>query len=246
MNKFKIGDWEFSQEILDSIWLRLKSIKEGGAKIFPHQDNIFKAFELCPFDSVKVVIIGQDPYHNEVNGVPMANGLAFAQGVAADLIQRGDPSKGEIVIKYHTNSYTPPSLKNILSELELDVYNEPFNVERLEMSNTDAWGERQAKQGVLLLNTALTVEEGKPASHIDMWSSFTEEVMNILTKKEFVVWILWGDYAKKFKKFIPESHAIIEGVHPSPLSAYRGFFGSRPFSKVNKILEENDKTPIQW
>ncbi len=223
----KINDWEFNQEILDWTFSKLRSRREEGNIIFPNQLDIFKAFELCSYKDVKVVILGQDSYHNEINGGPMANGLAFSQ-------------------RDGSNYDTPPSLKNILSELEIDIYNYPFNEERLELKNTEAWGERQAKQGVLLLNTALTVEKGAPASHLEIWQDFTQQVLLQLQNKESLVWVLWGEHAKKFKKFIPEHHKVIEGVHPSPLSSYRGFFGSRPFSKVNEYLEEAGLSKIIW
>jgi len=177
---------------------------------FPPKDQIFRTFELTSFDQVKVVIIGQDPYHGEGE----ANGLAFS-------VNHG--------IK------TPPSLRNIFKELKDDL--------GIDRSNTDLsdW----ARQGVLLLNTTLTVAKDQPLSHADFeWEKFTDRVIQRLAaQSNSLVFILWGKHAQRKKALIPQKrHLIIESAHPSPLGAYRGFFGSKPFSRVNDFLSEE----IQW
>jgi len=219
--------WPIAEKELPAIWTFLKETRSTGKTIFPYQDNIFRAFSSCPFDDVKVVIIGQDPYFNERKGVPVASGFAFASNV---------------------EGFTPPSLRNIIMELEGDIYPNHFDGERFELSSVDIWGSRQARQGVLLLNTALTVNHGEPASHTTIWTPFIESVITELSStKEHIVWILWGDHAKKYKKFIDtEKHTIIEGIHPSPLSAHRGFFGQKYFSRTNEALISHNQTPITW
>lgn len=183
--------------------------------IFPPSDDIFNAFALTPLKEVKVVIIGQDPYHN----VGQAHGLCFS--VRPDV---------EI----------PPSLVNIYKELHDDlgcyVPNNGYLVK---------W----AKQGVLLLNTVLTVRAHQANSHRGMgWEQFTDAAIRILNEEDRpIVFILWGSPAQTKKKMLSNPrHLILEAPHPSPLSAYRGFFGSRPFSKTNAFLEENGLTPIDW
>jgi len=186
------------------------------AIIYPPPKNIFRAFELTPFDEVKVVILGQDPYH----GPGQANGLCFAvnEGVAL-----------------------PPSLQNIFKEIESDLG------EKLKNRNGDL--ERWAKQGVLLLNTTLTVKARTAGSHQGKgWEEFTDAVIRKLSdEKENLVFILWGNYAKAKGAHIDRSkHLVIESAHPSPFSASNGFFGSKPFSKTNEYLEAHDKTRIDW
>ena len=183
--------------------------------IFPPSDDIFNAFALTPLKEVKVVIIGQDPYHN----VGQAHGLCFS--VRPDV---------EI----------PPSLVNIYKELHDDlgcyVPNNGYLVK---------W----AKQGVLLLNTVLTVRAHQANSHRGMgWEQFTDAAIMILNEEDRpIVFILWGSPAQTKKKMLNNPrHLILEAPHPSPLSAYRGFFGSRPFSKTNTFLEENGLKPIDW
>lgn len=183
--------------------------------IFPPSDDIFNAFALTPLKEVKVVIIGQDPYHN----VGQAHGLCFS--VRPDV---------EI----------PPSLVNIYKELHDDlgcyVPNNGYLVK---------W----AEQGVLLLNTVLTVRAHQANSHRGMgWEQFTDAAIRILNEEDRpIVFILWGSPAQTKKKMLNNPrHLILEAPHPSPLSAYRGFFGSRPFSKTNTFLEENGLTPIDW
>jgi len=183
--------------------------------VYPPKDEVFTAFHLTPFENVKVVILGQDPYH----GPNQAKGLAFS-------VNEGVPA--------------PPSLRNIYKELVSDV-----GCEMPTSPDLVPW----AKQGVLLLNTTLTVRAGKPMSHAKKgWETFTDHVLATLNeKKEPVVFILWGKHAQSKKKLIDASkHFILESVHPSPLSASRGFFGSRPFSKANEFLKKNGLEPIEW
>jgi len=184
-------------------------------QIFPHPKNIFKAFELTPANDVKVVILGQDPYH----GANQAHGLAFS--VQEDI-------------------KIPPSLNNIYKELYDDL-----NIPIKRSGNLESW----AKQGVLLLNSVLTVESGKANSHKNIgWEKFTESVISLISKKkEILVFLLWGSYAHKKEDFIESNnHLILKSVHPSPLSAYNGFFGSRHFSKANNFLKKNNIKEIVW
>ena len=182
--------------------------------VFPPYENIFDALRFTDYDDVKVVILGQDPYH----GLGEAHGLSFS-------VKNG-------VRK-------PPSLQNIFKELYNDL-----NIKREESDLTD-W----AKQGVLLLNSIMTVVQDKPLSHKDKgWEYFTDAIIKSLNEREKpVIFLLWGSYARSKKEFITNNqHYIIESVHPSPLSANRGFFGSKPFSKINKILIDNNIEKIEW
>ena len=182
--------------------------------IFPALPQVFEALNLCELNKVKVVIIGQDPYHQ----AGQANGLAFSV-----------PSGFKL----------PPSLKNIFKELNSDLNINPQN------GDLSAW----AKQGVLLLNTVLTVEQASPNSHQNKgWELFTDQIICLLNEQEQpLVFILWGKPAQSKIKFIDTSkHFCIESPHPSPLAAYRGFFGSKPFSKTNNYLKSLGKTPIVW
>ena len=193
----------------------LKNEERLGKVIYPPNDLIFNAFKLTPFDRVKVVILGQDPYHAK----NQAHGLSFS-------VQLGNKH--------------PASLKNIFKELATDLEAEPPIMEDLEN-----W----AAQGVLLLNNCLTVEEGLPRSHKAIgWEKFTSSVIDKLNKKKKnLVFILWGKDARlKGQNINKADHLIIEGPHPSPLSAYRGFLGSRPFSQTNSYLIKNKLTPIKW
>ena len=184
-------------------------------QIFPKDQNIFRAFNLCPFDKVKVVIIGQDPYHGE----KQANGLAFS-------VSRG------------VNN--PPSLRNIFKELQEDL-----GIDIPKSGELENW----AKQGVLLLNATLTVEAHKAGSHQGKgWEEFTDTVVKKLSdEKENLVFILWGKYAQEKGKSIDrKKHLVIESTHPSPFSAYRGFWGSKPFSKTNDYLKKKGLEEINW
>lgn len=188
---------------------------QKGKVIYPPRDEVFTAFNLTPFEEVKVVILGQDPYH----GAGQAHGLAFSVKEGVKL---------------------PPSLRNIFKELEDDV-----QVPISPNGNLSSW----ATQGVLLLNTVLTVEEGKAGSHHKQgWEVFTDTVITKLSEYHTgLVFVLWGAPAQTKKKLIDETkHFIVESVHPSPLSSYRGFFGSKPFSKVNEYLRRAGKAEIDW
>lgn len=183
--------------------------------VFPKQDDVFNAFKLCPYDTVKVVILGQDPYHNE----HQAHGLSFS-------VQKGEP--------------LPPSLRNIFKELSNDL-----NVPISTNGDLTHW----AKQGVLLLNTVLTVEKNNPNSHANKgWEVFTDGIISMLNQKDTpVIFVLWGNYAQNKQTLITNPlHTIIKSAHPSPLSAHRGFLGSKPFSKINTLLVRQKQTPIDW
>ncbi|HHX79255.1 MAG TPA: uracil-DNA glycosylase, partial [Acholeplasmataceae bacterium] len=183
--------------------------------IFPNYNNIFNAYKTTDFNKVKVVIIGQDPYHN----FGEANGLAFSVS---------------------KNIKIPPSLRNIYKELSNDL-----NLVSPNHGDLSNW----AQEGVLLINTILTVEKNKPLSHQNKgWEIFTKAVINVLNKNRInIVYILWGNYAKTYKKYIDiKNNYIIESLHPSPLSAYRGFFGHQPFSKTNNYLISKNIKPINW
>jgi len=205
-------DWEeFTYKVsVKDILNTVKYCKDIGKTIYPQEDKIFRSFELTPVDSVRVVILGQDPYHGDGE----ANGLCFSV----------DPG-----VK------TPPSLRNILKELESDT-----GLKRNTTDLTD-W----AMQGVLLLNSILTVEKDIPASHKDIgWSDFTDSVISeISNNKDGIIFVLWGNFAKSKEHLIDsDKHHIIKSNHPSPLSARKGFFGSKPFSQINSILENK----IDW
>jgi len=183
-------------------------------QIFPPYEHIFDALRFTDYDEVKVVILGQDPYHGDCE----AHGLSFS---------------------VHNNIKTPPSLINILKELKNDL-----NITRTESDLTN-W----AQQGVLLLNSIMTVEKDKPLSHKNKgWEIFTDTIIQKLNERdEPVIFVLWGSYARSKKEYITnKQHIILESVHPSPLSASRGFFGSSPFSKINNNLISRGKTPIKW
>ncbi|EQC48891.1 uracil-DNA glycosylase [Bacteriovorax sp. BSW11_IV] len=187
----------------------------SGQIIFPQSHDIFSALNLTPLEKVKVVILGQDPYH----GDGQAHGLAFS--VNRDI-------------------KIPPSLVNIYKELNSDL-----NLEIPRHGCLESW----AKEGVLLLNNVLTVQKGMAGSHHKKgWEKFTDKIIEIINeKKENVVFILWGSPAqKKASKVNTEKHFVITSVHPSPLSSYRGFFGSKPFSKANDFLVQKSLKPINW
>lgn len=211
----KVLQDEFGQDYFTTLREFVKSEYQHSI-VYPAPKNIFRAFELTPFDKVEVVILGQDPYH----GPRQANGLCFA-------VNDGVP--------------LPPSLQNIFKEIENDFGR------KLAHKSGDL--ERWAKQGVLLLNATLTVEAHKAGSHQGKgWEQFTDAVIRTLSdKKEHLVFILWGNYAKSKGNLVDWSkHEIIESAHPSPLSAHHGFFGSKPFSKTNEYLIEHGKQPIDW
>jgi uracil-DNA glycosylase len=195
---------------------RVKLIREGKT-VYPPQDKVLYALEVTPFDDVQAVILGQDPYHGE----GQAMGLAFS-------VPEEVPA--------------PPSLRNIFKEVTQDVYN---GEERDFSTDLTRW----AKQGVLLLNALLTVEAGQAASHKDLgWQKLSDEIIAQLSaQRDHLVFMLWGKKAQAKKSLIdPERHLILEAPHPSPLSAHRGFFGCRHFSKANAYLREHGAHPITW
>jgi uracil-DNA glycosylase len=186
--------------------------KEGS---FPPKSQLFRSLELTPLDKVKVVILGQDPYH----GIGQANGLAFS-------VNRG--------VKI------PPSLRNIYKELEADI-----GIKAPNHGDLTEW----AKQGVLLLNSILTVEKGKPGSHKKLgWEQYTDSIIKqISDEREHIVFILWGKYAQSKEPLINNTkHLIIKSPHPSPFSARKGFFGSKPFSRTDQYLKGNNQKEINW
>lgn len=206
---------EFTKEYMQTLRSFLKNEKAQRKRIYPKGVEYFRAMDLTPFEQVKIVILGQDPYH----GPGQAHGLSFSV-------------RPEITI--------PPSLVNMYKELESDLGIPPANHGFLEY-----W----ARQGVLLLNSVLTVEHNRAASHQGVgWEAFTDQIIVALNEqREHIVFILWGSYAQKKGRFIDTSkHLVLKSVHPSPLSAYRGFFGSRPFSKSNNYLSNHGLHPVDW
>lgn len=205
---------EFNKEYFIKLTDFVRNEYLSGKKIYPDAKNIFNAFNLCPFESVKVVIIGQDPYH-EPN---QAHGLCFS------------------VLPPTPN---PPSLQNIYKEIESDIG-------RPSVTNGDLtyW----ANQGVLLLNSTLTVQAHLAASHSNRgWEQFTDAVIRALNTRENIVYMLWGSFAQKKAAIVNTTkNLILKSAHPSPLSAYRGFFGNHHFSLANQYLIDNGKTPIDW
>lgn len=205
---------EFNKEYFQALRDFVRSEYQS-TTIYPAPKNIFRAFEMCPFDDVKVVILGQDPYH----GPNQANGLSFS-------VNDGVPP--------------PPSLINIYKEIENDL-----GIKKTPNGNLDHW----AKQGVLLLNATLTVRASQAGSHQNKgWEEFTDAAIKaVAEKKEHVVFLLWGNYAQKKGSFIDtEKHLVLKSVHPSPLSAHRGFFGSKHFSQTNDYLWMYGNEPIEW
>ena len=205
-------DYETKKPYFRKIKDKLLSDNACGKIILPEPKNFFKAFDLCEMQKVKVVIIGQDPYHTP--GVP--NGLAFS---------------------VNRNSKLPPSLVNIFKELEADL-----GIKN-SIGDLTAW----SKQGVLLLNTSLSVCAGLPASHSKIgWELFTNTVINVIQKKKNIVFLLWGKHAQKKGDLIENNNFILEAAHPSPLSANNGFFGCGHFSKTNNFLTSLGSDPIDW
>jgi uracil-DNA glycosylase len=206
---------EFAKTYFQNIVTFLKTEKMANRTIYPPGSLIFNAFNTTPFDNVKVVILGQDPYH----GPGQAHGLCFS-------VAQGVPP--------------PPSLVNIFKELQTDV-----GVAIPDHGNLTKW----AEQGVLLLNASLTVRAAEPMSHSQIgWAEFTDNVIKkISEEKEHVVFILWGKFAGAKQVLIDETkHLVLKAAHPSPLSAYSGFFGCRHFSKANEYLMKNGRDPINW
>ena len=210
----KILEKEYQKDYFKEI-IKYITTEYKNKTVYPKENEVFNAFRYTDYNNVKVVILGQDPYH----GPNQAEGLSFS---VSNEVKK------------------PPSLINIFKELESDL-KIPFP----EANSLKPW----AKQGVLLLNAVLTVEEHKPTSHKDKgWEIFTDDVIRIINKKETpVVFILWGSYARSKKSLITNpKHLIIESAHPSPFSARNGFFGSRPFSRTNEFLKKNGISEIDW
>jgi len=206
---------EFEQPYMGELKRFLVEERAKGKSIFPRGGEWFRALDLTPLDQVRVVILGQDPYH----GLGQAHGLCFS-------VQPG--------------VQIPPSLVNIYKEIESDLGIRPARHGFLEH-----W----AKQGVLLLNSVLTVEMGRAASHREKgWERFTDQIIQAINAKdEPVVFMLWGSYAQRKAAFVdPSKHLVLKAPHPSPLSAHSGFFGCRHFSKANAFLESRGLPPIDW
>lgn len=210
---FKVIGKEFGQSYMTELSSILQKERRE-RRIYPHSDDTFRAFKITPYNSIKVVILGQDPYHDG-----SASGLAF------------DNSRSTKI---------SPSLRNIFKEIENDCYNGLKLDQDPDLS-------RWSKQGVFLYNCALTVEEGNPGSHRQLWVEFTIKVLNELSKNPDIIWLLWGSHARLYYEngFI-KSNNILTAVHPSPLSASKGFFGCKHFSKVNDILKLQNKESIEW
>ena len=210
----KVLEEEYKKDYFKKLVLFINKIYKE-KEIFPPKNRILRALELTDYDNVKVVILGQDPYH----GIGEANGLSFSVSLGIKL---------------------PPSLKNIYKELNNDL-----NIPIVSVGTLECW----AKEGVLLLNSVLTVEKDKPASHKNIgWEIFTDAIIKKINEKQTpVVFILWGNFARSKKVFITNPiHYIIESPHPSPFSANSGFFGSKPFSKTNEFLKNNNIKEIDW
>jgi uracil-DNA glycosylase len=213
-------DWNpvLRAELDKPYWRELQEFvrdERAHGEVFPPHQDVFAALHLTPYAEVKVLILGQDPYH----GPGQAHGLCFSVRPGVEV---------------------PPSLRNVYTELEADLGIVPPAHGCLE-----AW----ARQGVLLLNATLTVRANRAGSHQGKgWERFTDEVIRAVNaKRDRVVFILWGSYARRKKELIDLGrHAVIESPHPSPLSAHRGFFGSRPFSRTNRALEEAGREPVDW
>ncbi len=206
---------EFNQQYFKDLKAFILSEKAKGKLVLPAGNEIFAAFNSTPFEKVKVVLLGQDPYH----GKGQAHGLCFSVNKGTKL---------------------PPSLQNIYKEMEADIALSPPKHGYLQ---------RWASQGILMLNSILTVNENEPGSHRDKgWELFTDKVISTISdKKEHVVFILWGKFAQsKIHLIDQKKHKILSSAHPSPFSAHNGFFGSRPFSATNQYFVEKGLPPIDW
>ena len=217
-----IGD-EFNKPYMQAVRAFLQQEKAAGKIIYPPSPLIFNAFNHTLFEKVRVVIIGQDPYHGNYNGLAQAHGLSFSvpQGVAL-----------------------PPSLMNIFKEISADL-NISMSTKINQSGDLTPW----AEQGVLLLNATLTVEQAKAGSHQNRgWEQFTDAAITALNaRREGLVFVLWGSYAQKKGDVIDaKKHLVLKSVHPSPLSAHRGFFGNRQFSTINQYLIKQSQTAINW
>ncbi|ABV88629.1 uracil-DNA glycosylase [Shewanella pealeana] len=204
------------QDYFQSLQLFVEAERAAGKVIYPPESEVLAAFDSTPLDKVRVVLIGQDPYH----GPGQAHGLCFS-------------------VKHGVK--TPPSLVNMYKELATDI--DGFSIP--EHGNLSHW----AEQGILMLNTVLTVEQGKAHSHAKSgWETFTANALELLNQQaQPIIFVLWGAHAiKKGKVINAPQHQVISGPHPSPLSAYRGFFGCQHFSKINAILQARGEVPIDW
>ncbi len=215
---------EFEKEYWKSLTNFIREEIKSGKEIFPHTQNVFTAYSLCSLENVKVVILGQDPYHSisivEEKAIPTAHGLCFS------------------VVK---GAKQPPSLKNIFKELKMEYP----NFEIPDHGNLEKW----AQQGVLMINTTLTVRAHEAMSHAGKgWEEFTDATIKALSEeKEHIIFLLWGRHARTKKVLINnDKHTILEAAHPSPFSATNGFFGCNHFKQVNDILKKLGKPPIDW
>jgi uracil-DNA glycosylase len=232
----------YFQELVKFVQNKYLKAVDRESVIYPKTEDIFRAFNMCPFDKVKVVILGQDPYHGAVKDfkdeiVSQANGLCFS---------------------VNSDVPPPPSLKNIFKEIESDLGIKPLqnalngvsadnNFEVFDRFDGDLT--RWAKQGVLLLNSTLTVQAGMPGSHQKKgWEEFTDTAIHALSdQREHIVFLLWGNYAKQKGTYINRSkHLVLETTHPSPFSVHNGFFGCKHFSKTNEYLREHGLSEIDW
>ncbi|GAB3310355.1 uracil-DNA glycosylase [Luteimonas notoginsengisoli] len=212
--KARIGDW-LQRDDMQALSGFLRERHAAGARIYPPARQMFSAFDATPFDQVKVVILGQDPYH----GAGQAHGLCFS-------VQPGEP--------------VPPSLDNMFKEIQRDL-----GIARPAHGCLVPW----ARRGVLLLNSVMSVEEGRPGSHQGKgWEGFTDHVVDTLNReREGLVFLLWGSYAQAKGKMIEQQrHRVLKTTHPSPLSAHRGFLGCGHFSATNDYLARSGKAPIDW
>lgn len=221
-HNFITKDWGYfaPKAFQDFLWKIAPVLRDSKKKIFPEKaSNIFRAFKETPLDKLKVVIVGQDPYHDG-----SATGLCF------------DNVSGKKI---------SPSLRNILQELGDDIGE--YKWSNAPVPEGTSYLEHLPPQGVLLVNAALTVEIGSANSQYALWQEFTKEIFSAINAKDGIIWVLWGNFAQRFEPLITNpTHKIIKGVHPSPLSASRGFFGSKPFSKINEYLKKRGKTKIVW
>ncbi|MEZ8197854.1 uracil-DNA glycosylase [Vibrio splendidus] len=207
---------ERDKEYFQSVLAFVEQQRNSGKTIYPPQEQVFSAFDITPFESVRVVILGQDPYH----GAKQAHGLAFSVLPGVKI---------------------PPSLRNMYKELAQDI--DGFEIP--SHGYLDTW----ASQGVLMLNTVLTVEEAKAHSHAKCgWETFTDTIIAELNQRsEPIIFLLWGAHAQKKGQAIDaDKHHVLTAPHPSPLSAHRGFFGCQHFSTTNKLLSSMDQQPIDW
>ena len=205
---------EFEKSYMKDLSIFLNSEVKEGKEIYPKGNEMFLSLNLTPYDEVKVVIIGQDPYH----GPGQAHGLSFSVPEGVKI---------------------PPSLHNIFLELKEDL-----NISIPQNGFLSNW----AQQGVLLLNSVLSVERGKPGSHsLKGWEKFTDKIIALLNNKEHIVFMLWGNYAaQKGREIDASKHLVLKSAHPSPLSSHKGFFGNKHFSKCNKFLDTKGIEPIDW